>query len=607
MFFGSDLVVELLRRYGIPYAAFNPGASFRGIHDSIVNYAGNRNPELIECCHEEISVAIAHGYAKVTGRPMAAITHNIVGLQHAAMAVFNAWCDRVPMLLLGGTGPMDATRRRPWIDWVHTALVQGNQVRDYVKWDDQPASLEAIPESFARAFQLASADPQGPVYLCYDVAIQEQPLPPNADGHPASLDPEGLGPARYPTPTAPSADPGTLEEIASLLTGALHPLIIADRVGPSAEGIAALVRLAEILAAPVIDRGTRFSFPNTHPLDATGAETAALAEADVILALGVDDLYGALLGRKPAPGDAAPSRAAAPGAKIVHVTLGHLAVRSWATDFQRLPEADLVVTAQPAAFAVRLAGMVEELVQRGEGKGGGGDRGGFHTGGNGKGPRGLRRQTLAAAHAARRAGWHATLADHGPQPGEINEEILAAAVWQAVRGEDWVLANGNLSGWARRLWDWERPGSYLGLNVGAGLGYGMGVSLGAALALRGSGRLVINLQSDGDFLFTPQALWTAAHHRIPVLIVMHNNRAYFNSVRHAAAVAGDRGRPKANRGVGNFLDDPEVDFAGLARSFGVHGEGPVQEASALASALARCLETVRAGYPALLDVRTHRP
>ncbi len=174
--YGSDLVVDVLRALGIEYAVLNPGATFRGLHDSLVNYGGNERPELIQCCHEEIAVAVAHGYAKAAGRPCAAVLHDVVGLQHASMAIFNAWCDRVPVLLLGGTGPMAVERRRPWIDWIHTALVQGTLVRDYVKWDDQPASLASIPEAIVRGYRIAVTEPQGPVYVCLDADLQEAPI-----------------------------------------------------------------------------------------------------------------------------------------------------------------------------------------------------------------------------------------------------------------------------------------------------------------------------------------------------------------------------------------------------------------------------------------------
>ena len=236
--FGSDIVVNLLRAFGIEYAAINPGATFRGIHDSLVNYGGNQHPELILCCHEEIAVSLAHGYAKAAGKPMAAVVHNIVGLQHASMAIFNAFCDRAPILVLGGTGPMDTTRRRPWIDWIHTALVQGNLVRDYVKWDDQPASVAAIPEAFARAYRIAMTEPKGPVYLCFDAELQEGRL-----DKPIPLP----DPARFAPASPPQADSRVLEEAARLLCEAEAPVILVESLVPYPRTLAALQQLAELL------------------------------------------------------------------------------------------------------------------------------------------------------------------------------------------------------------------------------------------------------------------------------------------------------------------------------------------------------------------------
>ena len=221
MRYGSDLVVDLLRAVGIEHVALNPGATFRGLHDSLVNY-GDRTPEHLLTTHEEIAVALAHGYAKAKGRPMAAVVHDIVGLQHASMAIFNAFCDRAPILVLGGGGPMDATRRRPWIDWIHTALVQGNQVRDYVKLDDQPASVSAIPEAILRAWRVARTEPQGPVYVCLDAALQEQPL-----DRPIPL-PDA---ARFEPPAPPHADPRALEEAAQKLVDARAPVIVVEALG----------------------------------------------------------------------------------------------------------------------------------------------------------------------------------------------------------------------------------------------------------------------------------------------------------------------------------------------------------------------------------------
>src|SRR6516162_2360608 len=173
---GSDVVADTLRALKIPYIALNPGASYRGLHDSIVNYLGNETPQMLLCLHEEIAVAIAHGYAKVTGKAMAAAVHSNVGLFHATMAIFNAWCDRMPVLVLGATGPVDASKRRPWIDWIHTARDQGALVRSYTKWDDQPASAEAAREALLRACWMACTPPKGPVYLNLDAGMQEAPL-----------------------------------------------------------------------------------------------------------------------------------------------------------------------------------------------------------------------------------------------------------------------------------------------------------------------------------------------------------------------------------------------------------------------------------------------
>ena len=143
----SDVIVDLIKHYDFPYIALNPGASYRGLHDSLVNYGGNQPPILL-CQHEKIAVQIAHGYAKATGKPMVAIVHDVVGMLHATMGIYYAYIDRCPVFVIGATGPMDESRRRPFIDWIHTANVNGEQLRHYVKWDYQPASIEGVPDSF---------------------------------------------------------------------------------------------------------------------------------------------------------------------------------------------------------------------------------------------------------------------------------------------------------------------------------------------------------------------------------------------------------------------------------------------------------------------------
>jgi len=571
--YGSDLVVDLLRDLGIEYAALNPGATFRGLHDSIVNYGGNQRPHLIQCGHEEIAVAIAHGYAKAAGRPMAVIVHDVVGLQHASMAVFNAWCDRVPLILLGGTGPMATEARRPWIDWIHTALVQGEAVRDYVKWDDQPASLASMPEAFLRGYRVATTEPAGPVYLCIDAGLQEMVMTEQI-----SLLPRD----RYQPPARLHADGGALDEAVEMLAGAERPVFIAEYLGRNHAAVAELVGLADLLGAPVIDLYDhgRFNFPNTHPMDLTEAAAEMIAEADLVLALDVVDLYGAL-----ARVDRTTRRAepiVSPAAKIVHITLADLAVRGWVNDYQRLAAVDLPIMADTSLALPALADRLR--------------------GDAGEAARGPRRQRLRERHdALRREAQARARAEWNAVP--IAPARLAAEVWEAVKGDDWVLANGTLNGWARTLWDWTKPDQYLGYSGGAGLGYGPGASLGVALAHRDGGRLCIDLQPDGDLLYTPQALWTAAHHRIPLLMVVCNNRSYHNDEVHQALMARARGRSVENRVIGIRLEEPPVDFAGMARALGVHAEGPIEDPDEIGPALRRAIDVVNGQrLPALVDV-----
>lgn len=568
--YGSDLVAELLTALGIEYAAFNPGASFRGLHDSLVNHGG---PTPVLCTHEEISVALAHGYAKAADRPMVAILHDVVGLQHGCMAIFNAWCDRVPILLLGGTGAMDAAKRRPWIEWIHTALVQGNHIRDFVKWDDQPQSVPAAVESIIRAHRLIRSEPTAPAYVCLDVTLQEDPLPPGAT-IPADLD-------RWTGVTTVQPDPVALATAAGWLAAAERPVIIADRAGRSAEAPAALLRLAENLSAPVVDLGARFNFPATHPLDASGALVETLADTDLVLAIDVTDLHGALrVGPRP------------PATRVITLSVADLLVRSWTADYQQLEPADLTLVGDSRIALPALADLVAERL-RTEDAG----RAGVRSG---------RARALGEAAARRRQGWEEQArADQGR--ASVTAASLALGLRDAIGTHDWVLANVPLEHWLRRLWPIEQRYQWSGASGGAGIGYGIGASLGVALAHRGSGRVVIDVQSDGDLLYCTSALWTAAHERLPLLIVMHNNRSYRNSEAHAARLARQRGRPTEKRGIGTRIEDPAVDFAAVARGMGVPAFGPVHDPRALSAALAEAIAIVDAGGPCLIDVVVDEP
>jgi acetolactate synthase-1/2/3 large subunit len=577
MEYGSDLMVELMRRCGIEYAALNPGATFRGIHDSLVNYAGNRAPELILCTHEEIAVAVAHGYAKAAHRPMVALVHDVVGLQHASMAIFNAWCDREPVLVVGGTGPMDAAARRPWIDWVHTAHLQADLVRHYVKWDDQPASLAAVPESFFRAYRLATQEPQGPVYLCYDVALQEARLVPPV---------EIPDPARYLRTTRLAPEPDAVDQLARWLVEAEFPVLLADRAGRHPSAVAWLVELAEAVGAAVVDTGRRHNFPADHPLDSSESKDEVLSRADFVLALEVYDLYGALHG----PVDRISRQARPllrPDARVAHVTVGDLHARGWVHDTNRPQPVDLTVVADAA---VALPALVERTRSR------------LGEAASGSSAREDRRRFVEGLHRRAREGAQRVLEERwSDRP--ISLPRLAYEVGQAVRALPWQLANGRLGGWPRRLWPFREPDCFLGYNEGAGLGYGMGVSLGACLANRGTGRLVVNLQSEGDFLYTPGALYTASAHRLPLLVVLANNRSYYNDEEHQEEVARARGRPVENKGVGIRLDDPDVDYRKLAESFGVWAGGRVEDPDELPAVLARAVRVcTEERSPALVEV-----
>jgi thiamine pyrophosphate-dependent acetolactate synthase large subunit-like protein len=576
--YGSDLVVDLLRAVGVEHVALNPGATFRGLHDSLVNY-GDRTPELILTTHEEIAVALAHGYAKAKGRPMAAVAHDIVGLQHASMAIFNAFCDRAPILVLGATGPMDATRRRPWIDWIHTALVQGTQVRDYVKLDDQPASVAAIPEALLRAWRVARTEPPGPVYLCLDAGLQEQPL----DGTVAV--PEVR---RFEPPAPPHADPRALDDAARRLVEARFPVIVTEWLGRRPEATGPLGRLAERLAAPLIDLGGEYqgrpSVPGSHPLDMTGAHREVVREADVVLALDVSTFLGALGETDRTTREV---RLLNEAARVIAISLDDYAFRSWAHTFQSLAPVDLPIAADAATTLPALLALVEDRLKR--------DAGAVE--------RRARAERLAARHAAIRREWQDTARlERASVP--LAPAALAAEVWDVIKDEDWVLANGTGKGWARRLWDW-RPERTYGGSGGAGLGYGLPAALGVTLAHRGSGKVCVNLQADGDLLYVVSGLYTAAHHRLPLLTVMFNNRTYGNDEEHQDAVAKARGRPVENKVVGIRIDDPAPDFARIAQGFGVHAEGPIERPEAVGPALRRALRVVKdEGRPALVDVIT---
>ena len=555
--FGSDVVAETLRALEVPFIALNPGSSYRGLHDSLVNYLGNVQPQMLLCLHEEHAVAIAHGYAKVTGRPMAAAVHSNVGLMHATMAMFNAWCDRMPVLLLGATGPVDAPKRRPWIDWIHTARDQGALIRDYTKWDDQPASAEAARESLLRACWLASSAPQG--------AGLHQSRRRHAGGaarRSAAADRCRRASCRT---WCPRSRRSRWRSAVAMLRAAKQPVILMGRGSRGEQDWANRVALAETLRARVVtDLKCAAVFPTDHPLHVGAPATfpvqeaaQAIAAADVILSLDWVDLAGAL---KAACGTVSPA------AKVIAVTLDHQLHNGWSMDHQALPPADLFIAADADTV---VAALLAQLAAAG---------------------RRARRSRLPPPDADRRGRHDQRRADDaGAAPGGRRAAGLAAAR-RRCRG-------------MRRCGRCVDPLDYFGSDGGAGIGGGPGIAVGAALALRGSGRLPVAVCGDGDFLMGATALWTAVHYNIPLLVVVANNRSFFNDELHQERVARMRNRPVENRWIGQRIADPEIDLAQLARAQGALGFGPITDGADLAATFREAIEAVAGGAVAVVDVR----
>ena len=576
--YGSDVIVDALRALGIEYVSMNPGATFRGIHDSVVNHLGNQGPEFILCNHEEIAVALAQGYGRAAGKPMAAFVHDIVGLLHASMAMFNAWMGRSGVLVLGATGPLDANHRRPWIDWIHTANVQGEAVRNFVKWDDQPTSVEASVESLIRAYNLVVSEPQGPVYVCFDADVQEMKLTEPFQMPDVS---------RYPAPTRLQADPAALEQVASALMAAERPVVLANFLGRSEDAAQGLLRLAESLALPVVNGGDFFNFPTRHPLYATESRDELLAEADVVLALDVYDLQQELTRLDRATRKT--EDILRPDAMLIDISLRQLMVKSWADDHGSLYPTAMSVAADTALATPALADLVQRRLDDAAGS---------------AAAITARRERISQLSKAALARNQATAKAHS-EDHPLALSTIAQELWEVVKDYDWVVGNGDLRGWVQRLWDIKRPYQDVSARAGGGLGEGLPHAVGVALANRDKGRLTINIQSDGDMLFTPAAIWTAVHHRIPLLIVMYNNRTYGNDLGHQGSMAQVRGRPMERRTIGIDIDDPVVDFAGLARSFGAYAEGPIERAEELKPAFERAVKAVvEEGRVALVDMYT---
>lgn len=553
---GSDIAAQMLRRFKIPFVSLNPGASYRGFHDSLVNHLGNENPGMLLCLHEDHAVAVAHGYAKVTDEPMACVLHSNVGLMHGMMALFNAWLDRVPMIVMGATGPIAAEKRRPWIDWIHTSRDQGGLIRSIIKWDDLPSSPEALIEAMARANIITRTAPTAPVYICLDAGLQESKL----DKVPEFPDLERFVPAPPSRPSQASVDAAK-----KLLDGAKKPIILFGRNRRSKAAWDNRIKLAERLGACVMtDLKNPSSFPTDNPHHVVQpfnqmpqAARQAMTEADVILSLDWVDLAGALKQAK---------NIGEVKAKIIHATLDGNLHSGAHMDYQGLAPVDVSIGASPDE-------VVTDLV--------------------------------AALGPGKKAPWRdAVVSNKVADDNRLDLSHVARALdaaFETAEDKAKVSFCAVARGWPTALWPFRDPLAYFGKDGGGGIGSGPGISVGCALALQGLGRYAVTVLGDGDFAMGSSAIWTAARHRIPMLIILNNNRSYFNDELHQETVAVRRNREVSNRWIGQRISDPDVHFAKLAESYGVMGIGPVKTVADIGPAMKKAVEALKAGGTVLLD------
>jgi thiamine pyrophosphate-dependent acetolactate synthase large subunit-like protein len=567
---GSDFMVDAIKTLGLEYITLNPGSSYRSLHESLVNYGGNKAPELITCMHEEAAVAMAHGYSKAAGKPMGVAIHGTVGLQHATMAIYNAWVDRVPIVMFAGNG-LDITKRRPGTEWNHSVQDPALIARDFLKWDDYPMSLQHFAESTVRAYKIATTPPMEPVLITADIDLQEEPIHAGAK----------LSIPKLAHSVPPQGERAALAEAAKWLVEAKNPVIIADRCARSPEGVKRLVELAEALQAPVVDLGGRMNFPNNHPLSQAG-KRALMKEADVVLLLEVADPFGQFNSINDPTKKL--THFASKDARVIDVSMHDVFLHSNYQDFQRYLPADLAINGDAEASLPALTDEVRRLVT-GERKRAFAERGGRLEEAHAK----------ARKHALEEAalGWDAS---------PVSTARMAMELWAIIKNEPWCLAVSDRLQAPRKLWTITEHHQALGGAGAQGVGYCAPGSLGVALANKTRGRFTVTFQPDGDLNYSPGVLWTAAHHKIPILYVMFNNRAYLHETMHIQRMAGMHGRDVSRAVIGTTIDNPPVDYAKLAQGYGVWGEGPITDPAQLAGVFRRAVDVVKSGAPALVDV-----
>jgi thiamine pyrophosphate-dependent acetolactate synthase large subunit-like protein len=576
---GSDFMVDVIKSLKIEYVYSNPASSFRGLHESLINYGKNSMPEFITNMHEESSVAMAHGYFKASGKMQMVLCHGTVGLQHATMAIYNAWCDRVPVLVVGGND-LDAAHRPPGVPTIHSAQDINAIVRDFTKWDDTPVSLQHYAQSMVRAYKIAMTAPHEPVAISLDAALADVPV--ESDPH--------LYIPKYVASSPPQAEIGALKEAAKMLVNAEHPVIVADRMVRTEQGFKDLVILAELLQAPVVNRPGRLNFPNTHYLNG-GAPL--IRNADLVMGLEVSDFWGTVnhfIDNGEEHGHGLRESSIKPGTKLITISAAELNQTSNYQDFQRFQSVDLSMLGDAEASLPALIEAVKSLLTSEK-------KSAFDKRGEG-----FKKAKLQARERSKQA---AALAwDARP----ITTARLCAELGAQIKDLDWSMATypNGISGWPTRLWAMDRYYRHFGHSGGSGLGYGLPASIGVAHANKALGRFTVNIQSDGDMMYAPGVMWTAAHHQIPILSVVHNNHGYHQEVMHVQRLSNRRNRV-ASLGkdfgpIGTRIENPNIDYAKLASSMGWWSAGPITDPAQLGPTLKKAVEVVKSGQPALVDV-----
>ncbi|HEY1505269.1 MAG TPA: thiamine pyrophosphate-dependent enzyme [Stellaceae bacterium] len=573
---GADFMVDVMRDLGIEHVAAFCGSSFRGLHESLINYGMLTEPQLdlVSCMHEEVSVAMCHGYAKIEGKPMAAMMHDTVGLQHGSMAIYNGYADRVPIFLITPAAP-DVRTRKSTVPFFHSVQDGAAIVRDFVKWDDKPGSLQHWAESATRAYKYAMTPPYGPVLLVTSTDLQEDPIddaPPPVKQKPPKIAP-------------PQAEDAALREAAQMLVNAEAPVLACDRVARTPAGMQHLIELAELLQAPVVDGAMRMNFPWRHPLNQSSRGRAVVSQADVILGMEMTDFWATTHSYVPHTEFSARS-SVKQGAKVISLTAVDLNFHANYQDFQRYPDADLSLEGDAEASLPALIEACRSLIDQTK-------KSNFE----------LRGKKLADAHQ-KALDEQRALAAIGWDSQPITVARMLMELYNVIKDEDWTYASGSQmqNQWPQKLWHADKHHRYIGDAGAYGIGYTAPATLGAAFANKKHGRLTVSVNGDGDLMCCPSSLWTAAHEKIPILYIVHNNRAWHQEIMALQVTANRMQRGADRTHIGTTIRDPYIDYAKMAQSMGVYGQGPITDPKDLGAAIKKAVDVVKRSEPALIDV-----